>query len=104
MDQKEKLDYIWLASLILFVAGVLFSIALGNIFLVPVLALGLGLVPFWYILFSYISFRKRINEELETALSTITTSYIRTDNIVRAIEENIEYINEPVRSTFVYFF
>lgn len=103
MNEKEKLDYIWLASLVLFVLGILVSVSFGNFFLIPVLALGLGLMPFWYVLFKYISFRKRINDELETALSTITTSYIRSDNIAGAISENIEYIDRPIKSTFEYF-
>lgn len=103
MDEKEKLDYIWIASLILFILGILISASFSNLFLIPVLALGLGLMPFWYVLFKYISFRKRINEELETALSTITTSYIRSDNIVGAISENIEYIDKPIKNTFEYF-
>lgn len=103
MNEKEKLDYIWLASLVLFILGILISVSFNNFFLIPVLALGLGLIPFWYVLFNYISFRKRINEELETALSTITTSYIRSDNIVGAINENIEYIDKPIKNTFEFF-
>lgn len=103
MNEKEKLDYIWLASLVLFILGILISVSFSNFFLIPVLALGLGLMPFWYVLFKYISFRKKINDELETALSTITTSYIRSDNIAGAISENIEYIDRPIKSTFEYF-
>lgn len=103
MNEKEKLDYIWLASLVLFILGILISVSFNNFFLIPVLALGLGLIPFWYVLFNYISFRKRINDELETALSTITTSYIRSDNIVGAINENIEYIDKPIKNTFEFF-
>lgn len=103
MDKKEQTDYIWLSSIILFVLGALIAITINNIFLIPILAVGLGLMPFWYIFFIYISFKKRINDELETALSTITTSYIRTDNIISAIEENLEYIDRPVRNTFEFF-
>lgn len=103
MNKKERLDYVWIASLFLFIIGTVIAVSFGNLFLVPVLSIGLALIPFWFIIFSYISFRKQINEELETSLSTITTAYIRTENIVVAVEENINYINEPIRSVFSFF-
>lgn len=39
-------------------------------------------------------------EELETALSIITTSYVRSDDIVAAVRENIKYIKPPLRDVF----
>ena len=45
--------------------------------------------------------KKQINTELETALSMITTSYLRNKNtIIRAIEENLPYLNPPVSEVF----
>ena len=38
---------------------------------------------------------KELNAELETALSIITTSYLRSEDILSAFEENINYINPP---------
>lgn len=36
--------------------------------------------------------------ELETALSVITTAYLRTEDIVTAVKENTAYLNPPVSS------
>ena len=41
-----------------------------------------------------------LNEELETAISIITTSYLRTEDLIRAVKENLPYINEPVKANF----
>ena len=44
-----------------------------------------------------------IKEELETALSIITTSYVRTDDIVTAVKENVQYLKPPVKDIFAGF-
>lgn len=48
-------------------------------------------------------YKKNIAAELETALSIITTAYLRNEDIQTAVEENIDYLNPPVRSVFVEF-
>ncbi len=103
MGKGEKINLVWLISIILFIAGTVVSISLGNFFLVPVLSIGLGLMPFWYVIYNSNSYRKQINEELETALSTITTSYIRSEDIILAVQENIEYLNPPISEVFIFF-
>lgn len=103
MGKGEKINLVWLISIILFIAGTVISISLGNFFLVPVLSIGLGLMPFWYVIYNSNSYRKQINEELETALSTITTSYIRSEDIILAVQENIEYLNPPISEVFIFF-
>jgi hypothetical protein len=35
-----------------------------------------------------------LNEELETAVSIITTSYLRTEDLIRSVKENIPSINK----------
>ena len=37
---------------------------------------------------------------METALSVITTAYLRTEDILTSVEENLEYLNPPVRNVF----
>ena len=39
-------------------------------------------------------------EELETALSIITTNYVSNDDIIYAVEQSIDYINPPVQQAF----
>ena len=87
-------------SMLLFVIGGSIAIAIGNWFLAPVLAIGFMFLPFWYVKLTQVHFKKDISSELETALSIITTGYLRTENIVTAIEENVAYLNPPVLSIF----
>lgn len=90
-------------SLLLFLVGGAIALLLGNIFLVPVLAVGLMLLPFWFIRLTAYHFKKSISAELETALSIITTAYLRSEDIQTAVEENLEYLNPPVRIVFAEF-
>jgi Flp pilus assembly protein TadB len=89
---------IW--SFALFVLGVMIAISLNNLFLVPVLVGGFSLLPFWYVKFTAIFYKKQLNAELETALSVITTSYMRSESIITAVDENKTYINPPVADVF----
>lgn len=88
-------------AMILFIMGALLAMTMKNAYLVPVLAIGFALLPFYYIKFTAGKHKKLINSELETALSIITTSYLRGKNtIIRAIEENAPYLNPPVAEVF----
>lgn len=88
-------------SMLLFVVGVLMALTMKNTYMVPVLAAGFALLPFYYVKFTAGRHRRQVNTELETALSIITTSYLRGKNtIIRAIEENQPYLNPPVAEVF----
>ena len=88
------------ASVILFFAGVLISVSLDNYFLLPVLSVGMAMLPWLYILLNAVSFQHSLDEELETTLSMITTSYLRSDNIIGAVTESIDNIHYPIREIF----
>lgn len=87
-------------SLLLFAVGSSIAIMLGNFFSVPVLGAGFMMLPFWYVRLTQTHFKKDIAAELETALSIITTSYLRNEDILTAVQENIDYLNPPVLSVF----
>ncbi len=87
-------------SLFLFAIGSGIAIVLGNFFSVPILGIGFMLLPFWYVRLTQTHFKRDIADELETALSIITTAYLRNEDIVTAVEENIDYLNPPVLSVF----
>ena len=87
-------------SIILFIIGTFISLMMNNFFMKPVLAVGLSLLPFWYVMFTANFYKKQLNAELETALSIITTSYLRSENFILAVEENVEYLNPPVCEVF----
>ncbi len=98
--RSKRFPILCLASFALFAVGASIAIVLGNFFAVPVLAVGFMLLPFWYVKLTQSHFKKDIASELETALSIITTAYLRNEDIVTAVEENIGYLNPPVLSVF----
>ena len=57
-------------------------------------------LPFWYIKLTAGHYRKAVTAELETALSIITTAYLRSEDLQTAVEENINYLNPPVQGVF----
>ena len=71
-----------------------------NVYLVPILGIGFSLLPIWYLRSTAASYKKHLNEELETAISIVTTSYLRTEDLLRSVRENLPYINEPIKANF----
>ena len=98
--RADRFPMVCFTSLLCFALGACISIAAGNAFLVPVLAVGLMLTPFWYVKLTAGSFKKDVAAELETALSVITTAYLRTENFQQAVEENVRYLHPPVQEVF----
>ena len=102
-DREELFPLLCTASLLLFAAGAAIAVMIGNVFLVPVLACGFLFLPFWYIRLTASHFKKDVSSELETALSIITTAYLRSEDILTSVEENLEYLNPPVKTVFADF-
>lgn len=101
--RSSRFSFVCAASLLCFAAGASLAILMGNVFLVPVLAGGMMFIPFWYVRLTSSHYKKNIAVELETALSIITTAYLRNEDIVTAVEESLPYLNPPVRSVFAGF-
>lgn len=91
------------SAAVLFFTGMISGTVSGNYFLAPVLALGLASIPFLYLRFQYMKYQRLTLQELETALSVISVSYERTENILAAVEENLDTINVPIRQVFAEF-
>ena len=91
------------ASLFLMIVGCVLAIAIDNVFLIPVFSVAFAMIPFGYAKRTINYYENHIQEELETALSIVTTSYIRNDDIVTAVKENIEYLKPPVKDIFAGF-
>lgn len=98
--KSGKFGTLCLLSMCFMAAGILLSALLDNFFMIPVAAVGMALLPFWYVLFTANSYKKQMNAELETALSIVTTSYLRNESILTAVEENLAYMNPPVADVF----
>jgi len=101
--RSSRFSMICAASLLLFAVGASLAILLENVFLVPVLAVGFMFLPFWYIRLTASHYKNSVAAELETALSIITTAYLRNEDILTAVEESIQYLNPPVYSVFAGF-
>jgi Flp pilus assembly protein TadB len=99
-NRSDIFSLICISAIGLFVLGILISTAISNLFLVPILACGMFLIPFWYLKLTKNNYKKHINAELETALSIISSSYMRNDDIITAVEENVAYLNPPVSELF----
>lgn len=91
------------ASLFLMIVGCVIAILIDNPFLVPVFAIAFALIPFAFAKRTVAYYDSHVKEELETALSIITTSYVRTDDIVSAVQENLQYLKPPVKDIFAGF-
>ena len=87
-------------SILLLVVGSITAIVIDNYFLIPVFAIAFASVPFMYIKGTITAYDKRMKEEMETALSVITISYIRTDDLIGAVKENLSNLRPPVRNVF----
>ena len=99
--KSSQFTAVCILSMLLFILGLLSAAAMKNIFLIPVLSAGFAFLPFCYILFTANRYKKQVNVELETALSMISTSYLRNRNtFIRAVEENVPYLNPPVSELF----
>lgn len=101
--RSSRFSMVCACSLLLFAVGASIAILLQNVFLVPVLAAGFMLMPFWHIKLTASHYQKDISAELETALSIITTAYLRNEDILTAVEETLHYLNPPVRNVFAEF-
>ena len=98
--KEDRFPMLCAASLLFFAMGAGIAIVLNNFLLIPVLATGMMFLPFWYIKLTAGHYKKDIAAELETALSIITTAYLRSEDLQTAVEENINYLNPPVQGVF----
>lgn len=100
MGRAEKFTAVKQLSLLLFAVGAVLALLLNNIYMVPIFGIGFSLVPVWYLRSTAATYKKHLNEELEMSISIITTSYLRTEDLIESVKENLPFINEPVKSTF----
>ncbi|KAB3537898.1 hypothetical protein F8154_01990 [Alkaliphilus pronyensis] len=98
--RENSFYFITTLSLILSVVGMAFALLMNNKLMMPILGVGFALMPFWYVKLISTKWKNELNGELETVLSVVTTSYMRCDSIITAIEENIDYINPPIYNIF----
>lgn len=89
----------FLCSLTGIMAGALFN----NILLSVVLGIGMLFIPLQYLIVRQSTYTQMINEQMETALSLITNSYLQSGDIVKAVKENLQRIEQPFYNLFAEF-
>lgn len=100
MGREDKFATVKRLSLLLFAVGAVLALLLNNVYMVPIFGIGFSLMPLWYLRSTAASYEKHLNEELEMSISIITTSYLRTEDLIKSVKENLPFINEPVKATF----
>lgn len=100
MGKGNKFGIVISATLLLFGGGAVIAVVMNNLFLIPAFGVGFAMIPFVYVRSSLQAYKRHINEELETTLSIITTSYLRSEDIISAVRENIDYIKPPLKEHF----
>lgn len=100
LNQSSKFVIVCILSVALSVIGIVVSLSVNNIFIMPALVVGFFSMPFIFVrLYSY-TFTRHLKDEMEIALSQITASYMRTNDIINAVEENINNMTNPIRKAF----
>ena len=99
-DNSKQFTIACFASIVMLVVGCILAVVIDNFFLIPVFAVAFACLPFFYVKSTLSAYDKHVKEDMETALSIITTSYIRSDDIVGAVNENITYLKPPIKEIF----
>lgn len=99
-DNSKQFPIACVASIVMLVVGCILAVVIDNFFLIPVFAVAFACLPFFYVKSTLSAYDKHVKEDMETALSIITTSYIRSDDIVGAVNENITYLKPPIKEIF----
>lgn len=92
INQAELFSGLCVVSVFTGVGGFLLALLFNNILLAFPLSIGTAMAPFLYMKFRGMQMKTALNEELETAVSIVTTSYLRSEDIIRAVQENLDYI------------
>lgn len=87
-------------SLLAFAVGAVLPVLFGNPYLSPVLGTGFALTPLYLLRSRETAYRKRLSQEAANATSIITTSYLRTDDLVQSVRENLPYLGSSVKDAF----
>ena len=101
---NEKIGaYKW-AAVVLAAIGFLIGMALDNILAGLVLAAGLGCSPLIVIRIRTGDYIRSLNEKLESAMGTVTNSYVSSGDLIGAVENNLHLLPSPLDGVFRQFY
>ena len=103
LGRTNTFAYLCVATIALFATCGMAALIIGNPFLVPAASMMFAIIPYIYIKNSLDKYQKRVTEELETTLSIITTSYVRSGDILYAVQENLPFLKPPLKEHFAAF-
>lgn len=83
--------------------GAFIGVALQSILATVILSVMFFMIPLWRVKLYKNKYKKYITAQLESTTSLITISYIRCNNFIQAVEENIDQISPIVRPKFQMF-
>lgn len=83
--------------------GIIMGMLLNNLILSVVLATGMFFVPLQYLSFRQTAYIQLLNEQMESALSLITNSYLQSGDIIKAVKDNLHRIEQPFHNLFAEF-
>jgi tight adherence protein B len=95
--------YGW-AAVLMAVLGLLIGLALNNIPAALVLAAGLGCSPLIVIRLRTADYMRSLHEKLESAMGTVTNSYISSGDLIGAVESSLYLLPAPLDNVFRQFY
>lgn len=98
--KSDKFALIITLSVILSVASSIVVIILGYWPLVPAVFITAAAIPLLYAQKLIKNYQKHVEQEIKTAMGVVTSSYIRCEDIIQAVKENLDNIKYPVYEYF----
>ena len=99
----QTCTYGW-AAVLLAVFGLLLGLALNNLPAALVLAVGLGTSPLIIIRIRTADYLRVMHEKLESAMGTVTNSYVSSGDLISAVERSLHLLPAPVDGIFRQFY
>ena len=63
-DREDKIPVVFIACMVFAIAGTIIASLFDNVFLIPVLGIGMMCLPVWYVNLTASQFKKDLSEEL----------------------------------------
>ena len=104
MNKVDAYPKIRLFAIIIAMAVLLACFAIDNPLMAIVLVPVGFIIPFQLVKIRYRKYNKKLEEELETALSLITISYTRTTNLLQSVDECMDTLPPTVKPYFEDFY
>lgn len=93
---KTRLQTYQRLALALGVAGLLVGATIGNVLAAAVLCIGLAAMPLLIIRIRTGDYQRSLYESLESGMGIITSAYVSSGDLIRAVEDNLRLIPAPV--------